>query len=200
MIKNDVWITEQGENLVRPFYSEKVSQSVISYGTSQCGYDLTLSSAGARLFASAFDNKPRDLTPAWTIDPKNFEAYSFVAKLYLKQDSDTGDMYYVLPGQSSMLGSVTEHLNIPADIMGRGHGKSTYLRCNVKVFCEPIEPGWKGHLSILIVNFNRRPVRIYANEGILQVTFEELSAPVKKPYAGEYQDQGEVATFAKIGA
>lgn len=197
MIKNDEWIIEQGERLIKPFYPEKVSKGVISYGTSQCGYDLTLSNEGAVEYHYVWGHYGKNAI----IDPKAFDSDRFAMPLQVVL-SASGEEYYLLPELSSMLGVINEHLTMPRDIVGRAWGKSTYSRCNVNVYIQPIEPGWKGHLSILIVNYNYVPVKIYANEGIAQIIFEELSAPVKNPYndKSKYQDQPKEATFAKIAS
>jgi deoxycytidine triphosphate deaminase len=42
-------------------------------------------------------------------------------------------------------------------------------------------------------------VRIYANEGIVQVMLYELDEAVDQPYSGAYQNQGECVTMSKVG-
>jgi dCTP deaminase len=63
----------------------------------------------------------------------------------------------------------------------------------------PIEPGWSGHLTMHIANPSPFPVRIYANEGIVQVMLYELDEPVSQSYTGAYQNQGECVTMSKVG-
>ena len=186
MIKSDNWILTQGEKLVKPFYPEKVSRGVISYGTSQCGYDLTLNETAYYYRGNASD----------LIDVKDFDKNKLTMKVI------AFDNYLIINSRQAMLCSVNEHLTIPNDIMGLAWGKSTYSRVEVNVYCQPIEPGWKGYLSILVVNYNPNPVKLYVNEGILQIVFFELDTASKNPYkdGDKYQGQGKEPTFSKIAS
>jgi len=190
LIKNDAWIKESG--IIKPFCPYKVSDNVISYGTSQAGYDLSLSQIGAYKLipvdTKAFENE--------LIDPKKFDKERLTRKMEVYESKN--GVYYYLNARSQMLGAVKEELNMPNDIMGLVWGKSTYSRCGVNIYCQPVEPGWRGHLSILIVNYNQAPIKIYANEGIAQIVFFELIGDSETPYSGKYQNQKAGPTLAKI--
>ena len=81
----------------------------------------------------------------------------------------------------------------------RSDGKSTYARQGTIINVTPIEPGWNGFLTICVVNPLAFPVKIYANEGIVQIMFMKLSSGVSEAYgAGKYQDQGAKVTFAAV--
>jgi dCTP deaminase len=83
--------------------------------------------------------------------------------------------------------------------MGICDGKSTYARQGTIINVTPIEPGWSGHLTICIVNPLAFPVRIYANEGIVQVMFARLSSEAARSYGeGKYQNQGASVAFAAV--
>jgi dCTP deaminase len=83
--------------------------------------------------------------------------------------------------------------------MGITDGKSTYARQGTIINVTPIEPGWSGHLTICIVNPLAFPVRIYANEGIVQVMFVRLNEDSRSDYGdGKYQNQGANVTFAAV--
>ena len=71
-------------------------------------------------------------------------------------------------------------------------GKSTYARIGIIVNVTPLEPEWKGKVTIEISNTTPLPAKVYAGEGIAQVLFFEGSPPCKQSYAdkkGKYQDQ-----------
>jgi len=92
-----------------------------------------------------------------------------------------------------------ERITMPSNIMGICDGKSTYARQGTVINVCPIEPGWSGHLTICIVNPCDFPVRIYANEGIVQVMLVQLASDVDKAYAnGKYQNQGAKVTLAAV--
>jgi deoxycytidine triphosphate deaminase len=64
--------------------------------------------------------------------------------------------------------------------------------CGLIVNATPLEPGWRGRLVLELSNSADLPIRIYANEGIAQVTFFESDEDCETSYAdraGKYQDQ-----------
>ena len=85
-----------------------------------------------------------------------------------------------------------EHLEIPRDILGVCVGKSTYARIGIIVNVTPLEPEWRGKVTIEISNTTPLPAKVYAGEGIAQVIFLRADAPCQVSYAdkkGKYQDQ-----------
>ena len=71
-------------------------------------------------------------------------------------------------------------------------GKSTYARCGIIVNVTPLEPEWRGRITIEISNTTPLPAKIYANEGIAQILFLEAREVCRTSYAdkkGKYQDQ-----------
>ena len=56
----------------------------------------------------------------------------------------------------------------------------------------PIEPEWRGKITLEISNTTPLPAKIYANEGIAQVLFFESDEECETSYAdkkGKYQAQ-----------
>ena len=71
-------------------------------------------------------------------------------------------------------------------------GKSTYARCGIIVNVTPLEPEWRGKVTIEISNTTPLPAKIYANEGIAQMIFLRAENVCAVSYAdkrGKYQDQ-----------
>jgi dCTP deaminase len=71
-------------------------------------------------------------------------------------------------------------------------GKSTYARCGIIVNVTPLEPEWRGKVTIEISNTTPLPAKIYANEGIAQMIFLKAEKACAVSYAdkgGKYQDQ-----------
>ena len=64
----------------------------------------------------------------------------------------------------------------------------------------PIEPEWRGKITLEISNTTPLPAKIYANEGIAQVLFFEGDEPCEVSYAdkkGKYQAQ-QTLTLPKL--
>jgi dCTP deaminase len=56
----------------------------------------------------------------------------------------------------------------------------------------PLEPEWRGKITIEISNTTPLPAKIYANEGIAQILFFRAESVCRTSYAdkkGKYQDQ-----------
>jgi len=64
--------------------------------------------------------------------------------------------------------------------------------CGIIVNVTPLEPEWRGKVTIEISNTTPLPAKIYAGEGIAQIIFLRAEAPCQVSYAdkkGKYQDQ-----------
>ena len=64
--------------------------------------------------------------------------------------------------------------------------------CGLIANLTPLEPGWKGYVTLEISNTTPLPAKIYANEGIVQVLFFESDEQCLISYAdkkGKYQAQ-----------
>jgi len=79
--------------------------------------------------------------------------------------------YILIPPNSFVLGETIETFNIPRDVLAICLGKSSYARCGIIVNVTPLEPEWRGKVTVEISNTSPLPARIYAGEGIMQVLF-----------------------------
>ena len=175
MLKNDKWIRKMAKEkrIIEPFEEKQVKKGVISFGLSSYGYDIRLSDE-FKIFTNVFNS---------IVDPKNFDPKSFV---------DFKGEVCVIPPNSFVLGKSLEYFRIPRDVLGICVGKSTYARCGIIVNITPLEPMWRGYLTIEISNTTPLPVKVYANEGIAQVIFlgaEEECEVSYKDKKGKYQEQ-----------
>ena len=117
------------------------------------------------------------------VDPKNFDPRSFVE---VEGDS------CLIPPNSFVLAETIEYIEVPRDVLVICVGKSTLARCGLIVNVTPLEPEWRGRVTLEISNTTPLPAKVYANEGIAQMLFFRAAAPCKTSYAdkkGKYQDQ-----------
>ncbi len=166
------WMIESQVKIV-PFAPQLHRPGVISYGVTSYGYDVRV------------DRRFKVFTNVWgsTVDPKNFDPKSFV---------DVEGDFCIIPPNSFALAETVEYLEIPRDVLGVCVGKSTYARCGIIVNVTPLEPEWRGRVTIEISNTTPLPAKIYAGEGIAQMLFFKGEAVCKTSYAdkkGKYQDQ-----------
>ena len=166
------WMIER-DIKIEPFAAQQHRPGVISYGVTSYGYDVRVG-RNFKVFTNA---------RCAVVDPKNFDPASFV---------DIEGDFCLIPPNSFALAETVEHLEIPRDILCVCLGKSTYARCGIIVNVTPLEPEWRGKVTIEISNTTPLPAKIYANEGIAQVVFfqsDEVCARSYKDKKGKYQAQ-----------
>ncbi len=192
---NDKQIAKLAENdIFLPFVGEKRREldngtKAISFGLSQAGYDIRLSSAEFLIF-----NADSAGDVIWASDPKDFDQDPVLAKLFEQED---GSCYFLLPPHSHGLGISLELISMPNDVFALCEGKSTYGRCGLIANILPIEPGWTGYLTMCFVNPTDFPIRLYANEGIAQLVLFGIEE-VGEAYSGAYQNQGARVQLAAV--
>ena len=174
-IKADRWIKQMAleHRMIEPFEDRQVRKGVVSYGLSSYGYDIRVADE-----FKVFTN-----INSTVVDPKNFDARSFV---------DVKADVCIIPPNSFALGKTVEYFRIPRDVLTVCVGKSTYARCGLIVNVTPFEPEWEGFVTLEISNTTPLPARVYANEGIAQVLFFQSDEPCEVSYAdkkGKYQRQ-----------
>jgi dCTP deaminase len=159
--------------VIRPFSEGQVRVGVISHGVSSYGYDVRVG-RHFKVFTNAH---------CAVVDPKNFDPASFV---------DIEGDHCLIPPNSFALAETVEYLEIPRDVIAICVGKSTYARCGIICNVTPLEPEWRGKITIEISNTTPLPAKIYADEGIAQILFLRTDSVCRTSYAdkkGKYQDQ-----------
>jgi len=107
----------------------------------------------------------------------------------------------LIPPNSFALTESLEYLEIPRDVLVVVVGKSTLARCGLIVNVTPLEPEWRGRVTMEISNTTTMPARVYPGEGIAQFLFFRAAAPCQTSYAdkkGKYQDQTGGVTLPKV--
>lgn len=163
--------------VIDPFVHDQCRKGVISYGLTSYGYDARL----GRKFKVCIDPVHAG---SEIIDPKRL-AHDLV---FYDHEGD----HCIIPPHGFILGETVEYFEIPRGVLGVCLGKSTYARCGIIVNVTPLEPEWKGVVTIEISNTTPYPVKVYANEGIMQVLFVKGDGWCEVSYAdkkGKYQDQ-----------
>jgi dCTP deaminase len=158
---------------IEPFADGAQRPGAISYGVTSYGYDVRVSRR-FKVFTNA---------RCAVVDPKNFDPASFV---------DMEGDFCLIPPNSFALAETVEYLEIPRDVIAICVGKSTYARCGIIVNVTPLEPEWRGRVTMEISNTTPLPAKIYSGEGIAQILFLRCDAVCRTSYAdkkGKYQDQ-----------
>ncbi|MDD5656273.1 MAG: dCTP deaminase [Elusimicrobia bacterium] len=175
MLKNDKWIRRmcREHGMIEPFVERVEGGGRISYGLSSYGYDIRLADE-YKIFTNVYGA---------IVDPKAFDPKSFV---------DYRGPHCVIPPNSFALARSVERFDIPRGVLAVCLGKSTFARCGIIVNVTPLEPCWRGYLTIEISNTTPLPAKVYSDEGIAQLLFFEGDEVCETSYAdrkGKYQSQ-----------
>jgi dCTP deaminase len=166
---------------IEPFQQNEQRSGTVSYGVSSYGYDVRVGTK-FKIFTNATTGGLA------VIDPKKF-----TDDLFVNVDTTTTGMdHIIIPPNSFVLCETVEVFEIPRDVLAICVGKSTYARCGLIVNVTPLEPQWRGKITLEISNTTPLPAKIYANEGIAQLIFLQASEVCDVSYAdknGKYQDQ-----------
>lgn len=136
----------------------KLTEHGVSYGLSEAGYDIRI--------AQTVKFSPENCVYHVTVKSGDHEIRS------------TGRF---------ALASAMELFQMPDDLLGVVHDKSTWARHGLSVFNTVIEPGWHGYLTLELVYSGQSELIIPAGAGIAQVLFHEVMVPTH--YDGKYQNQ-----------
>lgn len=146
-----------------PMEEVKIRQHGVSYGLSEAGYDIRIKQE-VRI--------ERCLYPA-----------GYFWNIYVDGSLVNTDTKFCIA-------STIEQFQMPPDLVGVVHDKSTWARQGLSVFNTVIEPGWKGFLTLELVHHGNQNLLIPAGAGIAQVVFSKTSD--KADYgSGKYQNAGD---------
>jgi dCTP deaminase len=89
----------------------------------------------------------------------------------------------IIPPNSFALCETVETFDIPRDVLVICVGKSTYARCGLIVNVTPLEPEWRGKVTLEISNTTPLPAKVYANEGMAQMFSSRPTSTCAVSYA-----------------
>jgi dCTP deaminase len=169
-------LCEGDRPMLSPFVSRQEGKP--SYGLGSFGYDLRL---GRRILVPLGGVNV-------VLDPVQFPEGHF-------RSVDVDGAFELSPN-SQVLAESVERFHMPDDVCGVCWGKSSYARCGLLVNVTPLEPGWRGILTIELANVSPLPIRLHIGQGIAQVVFFRGERPRRtygeKEAGGGYQDQAGV--------
>lgn len=124
------------------------------------------------------------LGPKILASPLSSEKLGIVIQLTEKDPS-----YQIQSGQMAGVLSL-EKLKVPLEICGRFGIRSTFARRGINAFGGlQLDPGFRGRLTMNLLNVGPEPVTITLHEPLFTVEFQRLEEPADVEYSGPYQDQ-----------
>lgn len=172
----------------------KHTVGTITHGLTEGGYDIRIKQQ-----IGFYPAKSGFYLPAWEESDDGESFAGFDRKIATEPaivvtDPETGS-YTVSEGTRFTLASAIEEFDMPDDLLGIVHDKSSWARRGLSVFNTVIEPGWKGFLTLELVFHGNEPVVIQHGSGIAQVIFHQLENSAA--YKGKYQNQPNEPVRAK---
>lgn len=109
------------------------------------------------------------------------ERYKYSDVVILKSPENP----FIIHPNEFVLASIYEYIELPPNIAAQIQGRSSIARLGLLVHTSAgwVDPGYKGHLTLEIVNVNKVPVKLYPLTKIAQLQFFELEEDVEIPYS-----------------
>lgn len=112
--------------------------------------------------------------------------------IYLTDEVDNWDMH---PG-AFVLASTAETVKIPNGLVAVVNGKSSLARLGLTIHQTGgfIDPGFRGMVTLEMVNASHKPIKLRLGMPICQLVFMQMSSPADRPYGSaglgsHYMDQ-----------
>ena len=171
---------------IEAMYATKKKAHGVSFGLAEAGYDIRIKQDITFIPAGHFQYIPEQ-------DPNS--AYTRMTRRLIERDTifSQDPSFGPVPSEATYgrftIASAIEEFQMPHDLVGVVHDKSTWARRGLSVFNTVIEPGWKGFLTLELIYHGGGPLHIKAGSGIAQILFSRVENPAA--YDGKYQNQAD---------
>ncbi len=100
---------------------------------------------------------------------------------------DVGDNPLILHPGEFVLGSTTEKVTLPDNLVARLEGKSSLGRLGLLIHSTAgfVDAGWTGNLTLELSNVANLPITVYPGMKIGQISFLEMTTPAAHPYGSD---------------
>src|ERR1700684_586191 len=90
------------------------------------------------------------------------------------------------PGEF-LLGSTSERVALPDDLVARLEGKSSLGRLGLLIHSTAgfVDAGWDGHLTLELSNVANLPITLYPGMKIGQISFLQMTTAAENPYGSQ---------------
>ena len=106
-----------------------------------------------------------------------------LSNLTQEVSSSDADPFMLHPGEF-VLGSTSERVAVPEDLVARLEGKSSLGRLGLLIHSTAgyVDAGWDGQLTLELSNVSNLPITLYPGMKIGQISFVQMTTPAERPY------------------
>lgn len=112
--------------------------------------------------------------------------YSKESQQPASYDLRSAEDYLLRKGECTLVASL-ERVELPADVAATLMCRSSFGRRGVLIGGGFVDPGFRGQLTLCLVNQGPEDVHLSAGERVVQIIMHEVKAG-KREYGGRYQD------------
>lgn len=172
----------RNRQMLDPFTAEKIVVNGKSYGLSAATYDVRIA---------------HDLT--LFPDPLKILQQTVAKNRYWSTANILDHWVSTMREEPNhALAHTMEDFHMPDNVCGVVMDKSTYARQFMSAMNTFIDPGFKGNLTLELVNHGPSAITLHEGDPVAQILFLELDQATDRPYAGKYQHQTKAAHPARL--
>ena|ERR1035437_9917922 len=120
----------------------------------------------------------------FTIDLRRPKLLELEPRRYYRKTVLRDGESVLLRPNSLLLGRTMEEFKIPNGFAGELTGRSSFARLGLMVNATGgfINPGWKGHMPLQLMNLGPNPIRLVAGIPVCQLRVVRLTGDAERPY------------------
>lgn len=170
------------QKMISPFTAEKIVVNGKSYGLSAATYDVRIAHD-----LTLYPDPVKHLQKLVTTNRYWSTANVLDQWVTTMRDEPNHALAYTM-----------EDFYMPDNVCGVVMDKSTYARQFMSAMNTFIDPGFKGNLTLELVNHGADPITLHAGDPVAQILFLEMDQATDRPYSGKYQHQTKAAHPARF--
>ena len=97
-------------------------------------------------------------------------------------------METAIPAGKHQLAATMERVELPDDLTGTLHIRSSLARAGILASLALVDPGFRGQLTISLYNAGTETFRMSKGDKFVQIVLHRLDTKTHRPYRGRYQD------------
>jgi dCTP deaminase len=97
-------------------------------------------------------------------------------------------METAIPAGKHQLAATMERVELPDDLTGTLHIRSSLARAGILGSLALVDPGFRGQLTISLYNAGTETFRMSKGDKFVQMVLHTLGTKTDRPYRGRYQD------------